>query len=249
MSSFTTTGEATSRNSSFTNTHWSVVLAARQGASVDADAAIERLCRVYWRPLYAFVRRRGYQVDDAKDLTQEFFARLLEKDYLRSVDRGKGKFRSFLLAALEHFLAKEWRRAHAQKRGGRFAFISFNDEAAEQQYLEVPGSNLSAEQLFDQQWAVALLNQSLVNLQQEFAAAGKSAFFEQAKVFLTGEGRAACYPDLASKLGTTEAALKMAISRMRHRYGEVLRAEIAHTVADPGEVEQELRSLFGALSL
>src|SRR3954468_10796168 len=133
----------------FVTTHWSVVLAAKQETSAEADLALERLCRTYWWPLYAFVRRRGYEAHDAQDLTQEFFARLLAKDFLRAVDRSKGKFRSFLLAALEHFLAKEWRRANAQKRGGKFAFVSTDTESAEQQYLHVPASNLSPEQLFE----------------------------------------------------------------------------------------------------
>src|SRR5258706_2262080 len=136
----------------FTTTHWSVVVTAGASASPDADKALDRLCHVYWRPLYAFVRRRGYAAHDAQDLTQEFFARLLEKDFLRAVDRSKGKFRSFLLAALEHFLANEWRRANTQKRGGKFNFVSINDDSAEQPYLQVPASNLSPEQLFEQQW-------------------------------------------------------------------------------------------------
>ena len=232
----------------FVTTHWSVVLAAKQEPSAEADAALERLCRTYWWPLYAFVRRRGYEVHDAQDLTQEFFARLLAKDFLRAVDRSKGKFRSFLLAALEHFLAKEWRRANAQKRGGQFTFVSTDAESAEQQYLQVPASNLSAEQLFEQQWATTLLNQALARLREEFVAAGKEALFENTKSFLTGEKQAQSYAELAARQETTEAALKMAVSRMRQRYGELLRAEIANTVTRPEEVDEELRALMGALS-
>jgi len=231
----------------FTTTHWSVVLSAGRDSSAQADA-LAKLCRVYWWPLYAFVRRRGHSPHDAQDLTQGFFARLLEKDYLNAVDPRKGKFRSFLLAALEHFLSNEWRDAHAQKRGGQFTFVSTDAQSAEQQYLQEPASNLSPEQLFEQQWAMTLLDQTLNRLQQEFVASGKGVLFGDLKIFLTGEKRAGLYAELAKKLGMTEAALKMAVSRMRHRYGELLRAEIANTVASPGEIDEELRALFAALS-
>ncbi len=207
-----------------------------------------QLCRTYWYPLYVYVRRKGYNVHDAQDLTQEFFARLLGKDYLRAVDRTKGKFRSFLLAALEHFLANEWRNARAQKRGGQFSFISLDDTAAEQQYLQVSASNLSPEKLFEQQWATTLLEQVLVRLREEFVGASKEALFEELKVYLTGEKRAVSYAELALKLGTTDGALKMAVSRMRQRYGELLRAEIRNTVSSPEAVDEELRALFAALS-
>src|SRR5439155_17500246 len=154
----------------------------------------------------------------------------------------------FLLAALEHFLANEWRRANAQKRGGNFTFSSLDDTSAEQQYLTVAGANLTPEQLFEQQWAMALLQKALGGLQQEFAASGKGALFEEIKMFLTGEKHGTSYAQLAAKLGMSEGALKMAISRMRQRYGELLRAEIVNTVASPDEVDGELRALFGALS-
>ena len=232
----------------FTPTHWSVVLTAGQGPSSESSAALETLCRTYWYPLYAYIRRAGHQPSDAQDLTQAFFARLLEKDYLRAVDHNKGKFRSFLLAALEHFLANEWRRAHAQKRGGGAPFLSLDNDSAEQQYLQAQCSGLSAEKLFEQQWAMTLLQQTLGGLQQEFAAAGKAPLFEQLKVFLTGEKRAVSYVELAVKLQMTEAALKMAVSRLRQRYRELLRLEIASTVSRPEEVDEELRALFAALS-
>ena len=223
------------------------MLAARQKSSDEAAVAMERLCGTYWRPLYAFVRRRGYEIHDAQDLTQEFFARLLQKDFLEAVDRSKGKFRSFLLAALEHFLAKEWRRAHAQKRGGKILFISFDEPNPEEPGLQVPSAGLTPEQLFDQQWALALLNQTVTRLQEEFVAEGKEDFFKQTKSFLTGEGKVDSYSGLAAKLGMTEAALKMAVSRMRRRFGELLRREIARTVNSPGQIEEELQILFGAL--
>jgi RNA polymerase sigma factor (sigma-70 family) len=232
----------------FVTTHWSVVLAAKESASVEADTALERLCRIYWWPLYAFVRRRGYEAHDAQDLTQEFFARLLAKDFLRAVDRSKGKFRSFLLAALEHFLANEWRRSQTQKRGGKFTFVSIDDHSAEQPYHQVPSSNLSPEQFFEQQWAIALLEQAVTKLREEFHAAGKQTLFDELKIFLTGEKRAVSHAELAAKLGMTEAAMKMAVSRLRRRYRELLHAEIANTVSNPGEVEEELRALIAALS-
>jgi RNA polymerase sigma factor (sigma-70 family) len=233
--------------SRFVTTHWSVVLLAKEGSTRDADVALEQLCRVYWWPLYAFVRRRGCRVHDAQDSIQEFFARLLAKDSLRTVDRTKGRFRSFLLASLEHFLANEWRNAHTLKRGGEFTFVSA-DSDAEQQYLQLPASELSPEQLFKQQWAMTLLNQTVDRLREEFVAAGKKAQFEQIKIFLTGEKQATSYAELALKLEITEAALKMCVSRMRQRYGELLRAEIAETVSGPEEINEELRALLGALS-
>jgi RNA polymerase sigma-70 factor (ECF subfamily) len=229
-------------------THWSVVLAASQEPTTDADAALELLCRVYWGPLYAFVRRRGYEAHDAQDLTQEFFARLLARDFLGAVDRSKGKFRSFLLAALKHFLAKEWRRTNTQKRGGRLSFVSLDDETAEQHYTRLAAPEVTPEKLFEQQWAMTLLEQVLSRLRDEMIAAGKGPTFEELKVFLTGEKRSASYAELAVKLATTEAALKMAVSRLRQRYGELLREEIANTVTGPEEVEEELRALFAALS-
>jgi RNA polymerase sigma-70 factor (ECF subfamily) len=233
----------------FSTTHWTSVLAAKEVTSPQASEALEKLCRAYWWPLYAFVRRRGYDAPDAQDLTQEFFARLLEKNWLGSVDRAKGKFRSFLLAALEHFLANEWRRSQAQKRGGGVTFMSLDEEGAEQQYHQVATSSLTPEQLFEQQWATALLDQVLAELCAEFTATGKGAFFHELKISLTGEKRVGSYAELAAKLDTTEAALKMAVSRMRQRYGELLRAQIAHTVANAEEIEDELRALQAALSL
>src|SRR5262249_28574217 len=170
----------------FTTTEWSVVLHAADGASAQADQALERLCRTYWYPLYAYVRRRGYNPHEAQDLTQAFFERMLEKSFLRAVDRSKGTFRSFLIAALEHFLAKDWRRAHAQKRGGHAKFLSLDDESPEQQYLEVSASTLTPEQVYDQQWGITLLEQVLQKLSNEFDAAGKAAAFAEMKIFLTG---------------------------------------------------------------
>jgi RNA polymerase sigma-70 factor (ECF subfamily) len=233
----------------FPPTLWTVVLAAKENSSAEADAALEQLCRTYWWPLYAFVRRRGYGAHDAEDLTQAFFEGLLAKDFLRAVDRTKGKFRSYLLARLENFLKNEWRNARTQKRGGKIKFVSINDETAEQPYLQVAASNLSAEEFFEKQWATTLLAQAAARLRDEFIASGKGAFFEEIKVFLTREKHAASYAELATRLGTTEDALKTAVMRMKKRYGELLRAEIANTVSSPEEVDEELRALMRALSL
>jgi RNA polymerase sigma-70 factor (ECF subfamily) len=238
---------ATAAATRFTTTNWSVVVSAADASSPEGRAALEALCRAYWYPLYAFIRRRGSQPTEAQDLTQAFFARLFEKGYLSAVDRRKGKFRSFLLAALEHFLANEWRNAHAQKRGGGVAFISL-DTLAERQYEQLTGPNLTPEKLFEQQWATTLLEQVLTKLRKEFQAEGKGPLFESLKTFLTGQKHSVSYAALSTELATTEAALKMAVSRMRRRYGELLRAEIANTVSSPEEVDEELRALFAALS-
>ena len=243
---FMNQGSGHTQQVAFTTTHWTVVLTASNGASSAADNALETLCKTYWYPLYAFIRRRGHQPHEAQDLTQEFFTRLLQKDYLRAVDPKKGKFRSFLLAALEHFLLNEWRRGKTQKRGGAFQFISL-DQTAEQLYAQIPSAGLSPEKLYAQQWANTLLENVLNRFRNEFVVAGKAEQFDRLKIFLT-ESRPVSYAELAAALGTTEAALKMTVSRMRQRYGELLREEIASTVSSPAEVEQELRELFAALS-
>lgn len=229
----------------FQPTHWTVIVSAKESRTPAANSAWENLCLTYWWPLYAFVRRRGYSEHDAQDLTQEFFVRLMTGNSLDAVDPSKGKFRSFLLAAMQHFLAKEWRRANAQKRGGGFHFISADAGVNETHYLQLPGNEKTPEQLFDQQWAMTLLERAVARLRDEFIAAGKGEQFEVTKVFLTGEKPS--YAELAGRLGTTEAALKMSVSRMRHRYRELLRAEIADTVP-PEEVEEELRALIAALN-
>jgi RNA polymerase sigma-70 factor (ECF subfamily) len=235
------------RDPRFTTTHWSVVSAAQQLGSPAAFEALAQLCRTYWFPLYAYVRRQGHPVAEAQDLTQAFFERLLEKEFLRAVDPRKGRFRSFLLAALGHFLAKEWRRGQARKRGGGLVFLSLEDESVERQYEQVAAADLSPAEVFDRQWALTLLDQAVGRLRAEFIAAGKGTLFDELKVFLTGETQAGGYVDLAARLETTEAALKMAVSRMRRRYGELLRAEIAQTVSGQAEVENELKALLAVL--
>jgi RNA polymerase sigma-70 factor (ECF subfamily) len=224
-----------------------VVLAAKEDSLPAAADALAQLCRAYWYPLYVFIRRRGHGPHDAQDLTQEFFYRLLDKRYLSAVDHRKGRFRTFLLAALEHFLANEWRRSQTQRRGGGQQIISI-DDSAEQRYSHEPVTELSPERIYEQRWALAFLEQVLVKLRAEFVEAGKGETFEATKAFLTGDRSPVGYADLAASLGTTEAALKMAVSRMRQRYAELLRQEIANTVASPDEIEDELRALMAALS-
>jgi RNA polymerase sigma factor (sigma-70 family) len=232
----------------FTTTHWSVVLAAGQSETAQATQALEALCRTYWHPLYAYVRRRGYTEHEAQDLTQEFFARLLATDSLRAVDRGKGRFRSFLLAAMEHFLAKEWRRAHAQKRGGGVSFLPFDDSGSESRPLQVASPGLTPQEFYDQQWAITLLEQAVAKLRHEYRDAGKAELFEELKIHLTMQKPDASYAELAAQLNTTVAAIKMAVSRLRRRYGELLRDEIAVTVSKPEEIEEEMRALAAALN-
>jgi DNA-directed RNA polymerase specialized sigma24 family protein len=232
----------------FATTHWSVVLAAGKGDTPQAVAALEQLCRIYWYPLYAFVRREGHSAQDSEDLLLGFFARFLEKHYLDSVDQAKGRFRSFLLAALKHYLANEWDKAKAVRRGGRIEFLSLEGEAAESRYWEEPASELTPEKLYEQRWACALLERVMERLQRDFDASGKNPPFDALKGFLVGEGRSASYAELGAQHGLSEGALKMRVQRLRQRYQRLLREEIAHTMAGPEEVEDEIRHLFSVLS-
>ncbi|MHC1764641.1 MAG: RNA polymerase sigma factor [Verrucomicrobiia bacterium] len=248
MSSRPIAGFPPSGNVAFTTTRWSVVLQASSGQSPEAVAALDQLCRIYWYPLYAFVRRRGYSAEDAEDLLQSFFARLIEKEFLKDVDQSKGRFRSFLLAALKHFLSKEWVKSKAQKRGGQAQHVSYEAEAAESSYRGDLASDLTPEKLYEQRWAVALLESVMHRLEEHFAEAGKAGFFEVVKGFLVGQHRPQTYAQAASQLSLSEAALRMKVQRMRHRYQQLVREEIAHTVANPEEVEDEIRYLLHVLS-
>ena len=183
--------EARAQGAAFATTHWSVVLAAGQEDTPLSAAALEQLCRTYWYPLYAFVRRQGHSAPDSEDLLLGFFARFLEKHYLDSVDQAKGRFRSFMLAALKHYLANEWDKAHAVRRGGRVEFLSLESEAAESRYWEEPASELTPEKLYEQRWACALLERVMERLQRDFDASGKRPHFDTLKGFLVGEGRSA----------------------------------------------------------
>jgi DNA-directed RNA polymerase specialized sigma24 family protein len=233
----------------FATTHWSVVLATAGQDSPQAAAALEQLCRTYWYPLYAYVRRRGYGHEDAQDFTQGFLFQLLERHSLRRVGRDKGRFRSFLLAGLNYYLADQRDRANAQKRGAGQPTLSFLDgqEAQERYRLEAVDEE-SPDKLFERRWALTLLNQVLGGLQQEFRAAGKAELFTRLRLFLVAGDSEHTYAEIAPELGLTPEAFKMAVHRMRHRYYELFREEIAHTVADPAEVEEEMRYLCAVIA-
>ena len=232
----------------FRTTHWSIVLAAgNEGCPQAAQEALARLCRIYWYPIYAFIRRRGYDPHEAQDLTQDFFVHVLEDEILKSVDPVKGKFRSFLLVSVKNFLAKAWNRQQAAKRGGRFIFVSWDAESAESCYQQEPSHDLTPEKIFEQTWAAVLLNEVRKKLSLEYAAEGRGGLFEAVEGCLAGE-RAGPYAEMVSRLGMKEGAIKMAVLRMRKRYRELLRSEVAHSVGRPDEVEEELRDLLACLS-
>lgn len=229
----------------FATTRWSMILAAG-GDAVGAHAALSHLCEAYWYPLYAFIRRQGHRSDEAQDLTQEFLARLLAKGWLGGVDRDRGRFRAWLLVSVKHFLANEWDRAHAVKRGGRVMLVSFDEVAAEERYLAEPSDSEDPARLFDRRWAFTLLDRVLHRLSEEMATAGKLEIFEALKGVLTG-GKAR-YAEIAIALQMSESAVKAAAHRLRERYRAILRAEIADTVSTSAEIDEELRHLFAALS-
>jgi RNA polymerase sigma factor (sigma-70 family) len=231
----------------FATTRWSLVLAAKGRGEPQAREALADLCALYWYPLYAYVRRRGHDADRAQDLTQEFFARLLEKDFLADVDRGKGRFRSFLLAACKHFLANERDRARALKRGGGREPIPIDALDAESRYRREPVDAMTPERLFDRRWALTLLDQVLQRLGEEMARAGKAVWFDRLKPALLGARGSDPYGQIAAELGMTEGAVKVAVHRLRQRYRALLNEEIARTVDDPGQVEDEIRDLFAAV--
>ena len=230
----------------FALTRWSVVISAQADDAPAAAAALEELCRAYWYPLYAFVRREGHPSHEAEDLTQEFFAQLLARDFLHGIDRGKGRFRCFLLASLRHFLANQHDLAKAQKRGGGRKILSLDAATADSRYRVEQADTLTPEKLFERQWALAVLDQVLARLQAEFQAAGKTAIYENLKEALT-MGSGAPYAELGARLGMSEGAVKVAVHRLRRRYRELLREEIAQTVAGPDEVEDEIRHLLACL--
>jgi RNA polymerase sigma-70 factor (ECF subfamily) len=236
-----------SQNRVFATTHWSVVIAAGQNSSPDSRQALESLCRTYWSPLYAYVRRRVPDVHEAHDLTQAFFAELLEKNYVGAATPDRGRFRAYLLTAFKHFLSKEWERVKSQKRGGGRSPLSLDFEFADSNYGIGPKAGLTAEQLYERQWTLTLLARVMQCLAEEFAQSGKQEQFEELKGFLIGDHSERTYAESADRLQTTEAAAKMFASRMRKRYRELLRAEIAQTVTGPEEIDDEIRNLFETL--
>ena len=237
---------AGSKQGGFAATRWSVVLAAAGPTDSQAQRALAELCQNYWYPLYAFVRRSGYAAEDAQDLTQEFFARLLEKNYLTQADPQRGRFRTFLLTTLKHFLINEWNRTHAQKRGGGRTVVQIEALDAERRYGVVPADEMSPDRLFDRQWAMTVLDQAITTLRREYADVRKAALFEALKDVLTGQAESS-YARLAKELSTSEAAIKMALHRLRRRYRAVLRQQIAQTVASPDQIEEEVNELLKSL--
>jgi len=232
----------------FATTRWTVVLAAGRKASPQSDQALEELCRTYWYPLYVYVRRQGHTREDAEDLTQAFFARFLERNYLEGLSSEKGKFRAFLLAALKHFLANEWDRAGRQKRGGGVTPLSLDWQNADTRYHIEPADSLSPDKLYDRAWAVTLLERVIIRLRDESAADSKSRLFEQLKPFLMVGKSAIPYAQAAAELDLTEGAVRVTVHRLRRRYRELLREEIAQTLSDPSQVEEEMQALFSAFA-
>lgn len=238
-------GVASARD--FRTTHWSVVLAARHAPTAESTVALETLARTYWMPLYAFIRRRGTPPVEAQDLTQAFFARLLEKDWLVTADAERGRFRTFLLTVLTRFLAGEHDRAMAQKRGGGVAPLTLDFDAAEERISQEPADGRTPELAFDRNWAEALLETVLARLAKEFDGAGRSGRFAVLQQFLTDEAPDGSYAAAAARLGLSESAVKSGIHRLRQRYGEMIREEIAGTLAAGADVEAELQHLLAAL--
>jgi RNA polymerase sigma-70 factor (ECF subfamily) len=234
-------------NAHFATTRWSLVLAAQRDGSSAADQALTALCETYWYPLYAFLRSRGRSVEDAQDLTQAFFARVLEKHAFRQADPARGRFRSFLLTAIKNFAANEYDREVAKKRGGGAATISLELEGAEGRFQMEPPSHETPERIFDRHWALTLLDRVLSRLKTEMAVGGRQAQFDGLKTYLTGDEPQLSYAQTAEKLGMSEGAVKVAVHRLRRRFGDVLRDEIAQTVSSPEEVEDELRHLRSAV--
>jgi RNA polymerase sigma-70 factor (ECF subfamily) len=231
----------------FVTTHWTVVLAAQDKALPESEEALESLCRTYWYSLYAYIRRLGHSSADAQDLTQGFFARLLAKEWLASADREKGRFRTFLVVALKRFLANEWDWTHREKRGGHAPHFPLDTELAEARYQSEPALEVPADRIYERRWALTLLENTMNRLREEFGQADKSAEFDRLKVFLTADKSAIAYADVASNLGTSEGAARVAVHRLRRRFREIFREEVAHTVASAEDVDEELHYLLRAL--
>jgi RNA polymerase sigma-70 factor (ECF subfamily) len=232
----------------FTTTHWSVVLNARDPASPQAGQALERLCRSYWYPLYAFVRRQGHDEAEAKDLTQGFFAKLLEKNYLAGVHPKRGKFRTFLLASIRHFISDEWDKAHALKRGGGKTIVSLDEMVGEDRYRREPSDAMDAEKLYERRWALTLLEQAGERLKEEYRMAGKAELYGRLQLFESGDKDTPACAEIAPALGLSESGLRSAVHRMRRRYRELVREEVAQTVNSPAEVDEEIRYLLRVVS-
>jgi RNA polymerase sigma factor (sigma-70 family) len=232
----------------FATTHWTVVLAAGRRDTTRARAALEKLCRTYWYPLYAYVRRRGHSAHDAQDLTQAFFARLLERHWVGDADQELGRFRTFLLTAMSRFLANEWDKQSAQKRGGHMIHVPVQLDTAETRYGHEPADNSTPEQCYERRWALTLLDTVLQRLRAEYDREGKKDLFAALGDTLVGSRESQPYASLAKQLNMNEGAVKVAVHRLRKRYRQLLREEIAQTAASPEDVDEELRHLFAVLS-
>ena len=238
----------TGQDGRFRTTRWTRVCKAGQLDTPSASEALAELCREYWYPLYAFARRRGLSPEDAQDLTQSFFARLLEKQYLQRADPARGRFRSFLLSSITHFLCNEWEKQKTIKRGGQCFFVSWDELDAENRYRQEPFSELSAEKLYDRRWAMTILDKAREGMRQEHSASGELALFETLEGAITGTLEPQTYHDLAARLSLTEAAVRMRIHRLKRRYGKVLREVVQATLAEGEDVDAEIRQLFAAWS-
>jgi RNA polymerase sigma factor (sigma-70 family) len=233
----------------FMSTHWSAVLLSAQSQAPGSDNAREEFCDLYWYPLYAFIRRRGYNADDARDLTQGFFLFILNRKALQRATPEKGKFRSFLLGSLKNYLSNEYQRENAIKRGGKIDFVSVDFSDGEDRYSREPTDSLTPEKVFDANWALTLLGKAIERLKEEYSAQGKGIIFETLRPFLdiSGVTQAPSYEVVAEKLKVTGAAVKTLIHRLRKRYSDILREAVAQTVTDPSEIDDEIRSLCEAL--
>ena len=228
----------------FSTTKWSMILAARDGSPSESEQALSALCEAYWYPLYAFVRLQGYKPEEAQDLTQAYFVRLLEKNYLQEVEPSAGRFRSFLMVTMKHFLSNERQKEQALKRGGGVVKISLDAEDAEQRFRSEPADRLTPEEVYDRRWALTVLGRVLEVLRQEYVDAGKSDRFDLLKGYLTGEEPRVRYREVAAELEMNEPAVRTAVRRMRQRFGKLLWDEIAETVANPDGVGDEVRHLL-----
>jgi RNA polymerase sigma factor (sigma-70 family) len=244
----TDTNSTPADTSRFATTHWSMVLAAGKSSSANQRQALETLCQSYWFPLYAFLRRRGYDNHQAEDLTQAFFTHILEKHSLRTADPKYGKFRSFLLIRIKGFLSDERDRAKAQKRGGGRKILSLSFLNAEGQYALEPADQLSPEMLFEKSWALTVLERTMDQLEADMAKKNKQKLFEHLKVYLTTEKDVIPYQDTATELDMTEGSIRVAVHRLRRQYRRLLRDEIAQTVGDKDKIDEEMGCLFAALA-
>ncbi len=238
---------AATNQPTFATTHWSAVRAAGGTTSPHALAALEILARAYWYPLYAFARRMGREPADAADLTQGFFERLIERDSLAAASRERGRFRTFLLTAFRHFMADEWKAARREKRGGGAVVVSIDANSGEERYRVEPADRFDAEQLYQRRWAMTILDQALARLESELRAVGRVDVFSALQGFLVGERGGPTYAEVARRLGTSEAAVKMTVSRLRQRARELIRDQIAQTVSTPAEVDEEYAALIASL--